>query len=96
VVAEAPPKVTETAIVNEIAAEAPASEALLSPAASQSVAQAFNALDSTIRMHSDGTLEDMSRDLLRPMLKSWLDENLPALVERLVKAEIERVVRGGK
>ncbi len=47
-------------------------------------------------MHSDGTLKDMSRDLLRPMLKSWLDENLPALVERLVKAEIERVVRGGK
>ena len=96
VVAEVPPKVMETVTVNEIADEAPASEALLSPDASQSVAQAFDALDRTIRMHSDGTLEDMSRDLLRPMLKSWLDENLPALVERLVKAEIERVVRGGK
>jgi uncharacterized protein len=33
-------------------------------------------------------------ELLRPMLKSWLDENLPEMVERLVRAEIERVSRG--
>jgi cell pole-organizing protein PopZ len=32
--------------------------------------------------------------MLRPMLKSWLDDNLPTLVERIVKAEIERVARG--
>lgn len=37
------------------------------------------------------SLEDLTRDLLRPMLKDWLDENLPALVERLVKAEIRRL-----
>ena len=36
----------------------------------------------------------MVRDMLRPMLKSWLDDNLPGLVERLVRAEIERVSRG--
>ena len=36
------------------------------------------------------TLEDLVKDMLRPMLKSWLDDNLPALVERLVRAEIER------
>ena len=34
--------------------------------------------------------------MLRPMLKTWLDENLPSLVERLVKAEIQRVARGGR
>ena len=34
------------------------------------------------------------KDMLRPMLKTWLDDNLPQLVERLVRAEIERVSRG--
>ena len=41
------------------------------------------------------TLEDLVKEMLRPMLKSWLDDNLPGLVERIVKAEIERVSRGG-
>ena len=40
------------------------------------------------------TLEDLVREMLRPMLKTWLDDNLPGLVERLVRAEIERVARG--
>jgi cell pole-organizing protein PopZ len=39
------------------------------------------------------TLEDMVRELLRPLLKDWLDQNLPPLVERLVHSEIERLVR---
>jgi uncharacterized protein len=34
--------------------------------------------------------------MMRPMLKDWLDENLPGLVERIVRAEIERVARGGR
>ena len=40
------------------------------------------------------TIEDLVKDMLRPMLKNWLDDNLPGLVERLVRAEIERVSRG--
>lgn len=36
-------------------------------------------------------LEDVVSELLRPLLRTWLDENLPALVERLVKAEIARI-----
>ena len=40
------------------------------------------------------TLEDLVKEMLRPMLKSWLDDNLPGLVERIVRAEIERVSRG--
>jgi uncharacterized protein len=39
------------------------------------------------------TLEDIVRDLLRPLLQTWLDNNLPDLVERLVREEIARVVR---
>jgi cell pole-organizing protein PopZ len=39
------------------------------------------------------TLEDVVRELLRPLLKTWLDDNLPQLVERLVQEEIARMVR---
>ena len=40
----------------------------------------------------DRTLEDIVRDMLRPLLQTWLDENLPGIVERLVREEIARVV----
>jgi cell pole-organizing protein PopZ len=40
----------------------------------------------------DKTLEDIVRELLRPLLQAWLDENLPPLVERLVQKEIARVI----
>jgi cell pole-organizing protein PopZ len=40
------------------------------------------------------TLEDMMREMLRPMLRAWLDDNLPSMVERLVREEIERIKRG--
>jgi hypothetical protein len=40
------------------------------------------------------TIEDLIKDMLRPMLKTWLDDNLPGMVERIVRAEIERVSRG--
>ena len=42
------------------------------------------------------SLEDVSRELLRGMLKQWLDDNLPPLVERLVREEIARVARNGR
>jgi cell pole-organizing protein PopZ len=38
------------------------------------------------------SLEGLTRDLLRPMLAEWLEANLPAMVERLVQAEIARIV----
>jgi cell pole-organizing protein PopZ len=40
------------------------------------------------------TLEDLVTEMMKPMLKTWLDDNLPGLVERVVRAEIERVSRG--
>ena len=42
------------------------------------------------------TLDEITRECLRPLLKVWLDENLPGLVERLVREEIERVARHGR
>ncbi len=39
-------------------------------------------------------MEDMAREMLKPMLREWLDDNLPTLVERMVREEIERVARG--
>ena len=58
------------------------------------VDSAFNALAHTVLVQNARTLEDLVREMLRPMLKTWLDDNLPGLVERLVRAEIERVARG--
>ena len=67
---------------------------LLSPNADASVSGAFSALAHTILAQNARTLEDLVSEMLRPMLKDWLDDNLPPLVERLVKEEIERVSRG--
>jgi len=67
---------------------------LLSAATSSAVDQAFNSLAQTVLVQNARTLEDLVREMLRPMLKTWLDDNLPGLVERLVRAEIERVSRG--
>lgn len=41
--------------------------------------------------NANRTLEDITRELLRPILKSWLDDNLPELVERIVREEIGRL-----
>ena len=67
---------------------------LLSPATTAAVDAAFDTLARTAQARSGRTLEEVVSELLRPMLKSWLDENLPDMVERLVRAEIERVSRG--
>lgn len=67
---------------------------LLSRTTSAAVDSAFNTLAQTVLVQNARTLEDLVREMLRPMLKSWLDENLPGMVERLVRAEIERVSRG--
>jgi uncharacterized protein len=67
---------------------------LLSPRATAAVDTAFNSLAHTVLMQNPRTLEDLVRDMLKPMLKAWLDDNLPNIVERLVRAEIERVSRG--
>ena len=75
----------------ESAAPAPQ---ILSRSTVSAVESAFNSLANTVLSNNARTLEDLVKEMLRPMLKSWLDDNLPGLVERIVKAEIERVSRG--
>jgi len=67
---------------------------LLSPRTSAAVDMAFNSLAHTVLVQNSRTLEDLVKEMLKPMLKAWLDDNLPNMVERLVRAEIERVSRG--
>ena len=69
---------------------------MLSHSTVSAVESAFNSLANTVLSNNARTLEDLVKEMLRPMLKSWLDDNLPGLVERIVKAEIERVSRGGR
>jgi cell pole-organizing protein PopZ len=67
---------------------------LISNSTMAAVDSAFNSLAHTVLGNNARTLEDLVKEMLRPMLKSWLDDNLPGLVERIVRAEIERVSRG--
>lgn len=71
---------------------------MLSRDASEAVQTAFNQLAESMfsRAAGERSLEDIAREMLRGMLKQWLDDNLPALVERLVREEIERVARRGR
>jgi len=73
---------------------APPAQQILSRSTVSAVESAFNSLANTVLSNNARTLEDLVKEMLRPMLKSWLDDNLPGLVERIVKAEIERVSRG--
>jgi len=78
-----------------VAPRPPASDSpLLSTAASAAVHSAFGSLAHSVLAQNPRTLEDLVKEMLRPMLKSWLDDNLPVMVERMVRAEIERVSRG--
>jgi cell pole-organizing protein PopZ len=69
-------------------------EHLVSAATTAAVDSAFNTLAQTVLVQNGRTLEDLVKEMLRPQLKTWLDDNLPGMVERLVRAEIERVSRG--
>lgn len=71
-----------------------AASTLMSEAAGAQVAAAFDDLARAIRDGQMKSMEDMAREMLRPMLQEWLDDNLPRIVERMVREEIERVSRG--
>ncbi|WP_377288583.1 PopZ family protein [Rhizobium sp. SG2393] len=111
VVAEKPQAVAPVAepVVRDAAAPAPAPAAtgagvaaltasvgaLVSPSVGSQVAQSFGALAEAVEYKNRTSFDEMAREMLRPMLQEWLDDNLPTLVERLVREEIERVARGG-
>jgi hypothetical protein len=71
-------------------------ERIMSENTKSLVSQAFQTLSRHTAMPAMGrSLEDVVVELLRPMLRDWIDSHLPAIVEKHVRAEIERVARGG-
>jgi uncharacterized protein len=89
--AEPAPRIEEP---RRAAAPPPLDAALISASTVAAVDSAFNALAHTVIGQNARTLEDLVKEMLRPLLKSWLDDNLPGVVDRIVRAEIERVSRG--
>lgn len=70
--------------------------AIVSEHTGRQVAAAFGELSDAFASRSKKTFDEMAEEMLRPMLQDWLDNNLPTLVERLVREEIERVARGAQ
>ena len=69
---------------------------LVSLQTGEKVAAAFSELDAAIAAGQRRSFDEIAEEMLRPMLTQWLDDNLPTLVERLVREEIERVSRGNR
>ena len=99
---EANSAVQQKAAVEPMAVESPSfaapaetnANALLSPQVGDQVARSFGDLALAIDSSARRSFDEIAEDMLRPMLQEWLDDNLPTLVERLVREEIERVARG--
>ncbi|HHV68755.1 MAG TPA: DUF2497 domain-containing protein [Ochrobactrum intermedium] len=91
---EVPVQPKAAAPVTEAVAKPQPSAHMLSQIAERQVAAAFQDLNHAVRAEPRRSFDDIASELLRPMLQDWLDNNLPTLVERLVREEIERVVRG--
>lgn len=73
-----------------------ARKALVSPKTDAQVSASFDELAKAMIEGNATKLDEVVEDLLRPMLRSWLDENLPQMVERMVREEIERVARSSR
>jgi uncharacterized protein len=71
-------------------------EPLVSSSAGASITSSFQALAESVVLQDPGLVERIMRETMRPLLKDWLDDHLPSIVERLVRVEIERVARGGR
>lgn len=103
VAAEAPPPAAAPAPAPTPRASAPIPEtvtavtpdSILSPPSASAAAGALARLAGTLRVSDTPgqTVEGVVRELLKPMLKEWLDRNLPAIVEARVEAELERIAR---
>lgn len=73
---------------------AAAAERLVSEAPERRVAAAFDDLNSAFTRAKQLPMENIAETMLRPMMQDWLDNNLPGIVERLVREEIARIARG--
>ena len=76
-------------------AQAPTVERLVSDHVASAAASSFGALAAAVTLpKGERTLEDVVRELLRPLLQQWLDEHLPGIVQQTVEAEVDRIARG--
>ncbi|MBX3596166.1 MAG: DUF2497 domain-containing protein [Rhizobiaceae bacterium] len=82
------------AVATSSVAHAVRKAAILSDAAGKQVAASFTELSEALAASRRRSLDEIAEEIMRPMLQEWLDNNLPTLVERLVREEIERVARG--
>jgi cell pole-organizing protein PopZ len=87
-----PPKAAATA-PQPVHAAAHSGDTLVSGPVATQAAGALGRLMGSMLVSTGGTLDDVVRELLKPMLKDWLDANLPAIVESEVAKEIERIRR---
>lgn len=87
----------ETNMEEEVSLDlAQALEPILSESTERQVSAAFEDLSFAVRSEQRRSFDEIAQEIMRPLLQDWLDNNLPTLVERLVREEIERVARGGK
>lgn len=80
----------------DAAADVQSGSQLVSLQTGEKVAASFGELDAAIAAGQQRSFDEIAEEMLRPMLTQWLDDNLPTLVERLVREEIERVSRGNR
>jgi cell pole-organizing protein PopZ len=73
-----------------------AKPALLSERVERQVAASFSELSEAFAARSRKTFDEMAEEMIAPLLRDWMENNLPTLVERLVREEIERVARGAQ
>lgn len=78
----------------DAAPEADRSKPIVSEGAVRRVAASFGDLADAFAASRQRSFDEMAEEMLRPMLRDWLDNNLPTMVERLVREEIERIARG--
>lgn len=83
-----------TAISGAVAPQVDQKSAMLSQVVERQVAASFTELSEALAASRRRPLDQIAEEMMRPMLQEWLDNNLPSLVERLVREEIERVARG--
>jgi len=69
---------------------------ILSEPAGRQVAAAFDELSEAFAENRRKSFDELAQEMLRPMLQEWLDNNLPLLVERLVREEIGRIAHGSR
>ncbi len=81
----------ETARIEQIEQE---SGSHISSGSVASVSASFNALATAVLLQNEGLVEESVREVIRPIIKTWLDANLSGIVEQLVRQEIDRISRG--